>query len=228
MSEYSKQDFSNQTETKEIKHATKIPDQCIVSAQISLQSQNIFIDHEELSDYLNWINNTKDNETIQKASLLTINNLSATNHENWVENLSKQNKILSLKECIDNKVCTCFHRAVFYSLLMQEKNISNIILEGRVIESKKEVLYEDPKMAPMLDGKTVLGLEEDAFEDWHLWNVILDNNKYYLVDNAFLIDNKPVQQEINFDNELRNTWTIKTPNNKFRHYLSQGTISIKP
>jgi hypothetical protein len=132
--------------------------------------------------------------------------------------------VYSLKQCIDAKVCTCFHRSVFYNTLMGRAGIDCVTLNGNVVETEMEKIDEDPKLAPIIYNARV---SEEDFVDSHLWNVVMQDNKYYLVDSSFLIDDKPVIQEIEFDNEKRNTFTIKLPNGKYRHYLSLGTINVE-
>jgi hypothetical protein len=124
-------------------------------------------------------------------------------------------------------MCDCFHRAVFLNLMLTRAHLDSSVLDGRVIETKDKLERFPAKTNPII-GTEALGLEEgEYFEEPHVWNVVLFQNKYFLVDSAFLIDNKPLITEIKFDNELRNTFTIDLPNGKFRHYLSTGKLSVE-
>lgn len=208
---------------------TVIPDKSIVASQLSLLEQRVFVDFDELEGYLEWIDQFPDEESVRKAILLTINNLSAENTELW-DAASQEDKIYTLGECIREKMCTCFHRSSMFNVLMNRRNVNCVTLDGRVLEASKETLHSDPKIAPIL-AKNALQLgeeEETAFEDAHVWNVIQRNGgKYYLIDTSFLIEGKPVVHEIDFDNTDRNTFTVQLPDGRFRHYLSTGMLSVQ-
>lgn len=208
---------------------TIIPDKSLVSSQLSLLEQAVFIDMGELNDYFEHIDQFSDEEAVKKATLLTVNNLSAANCQQW-ETASQDGQFYSLGDCIKEKMCTCFHRSIMFNILMNRQNVSCVTLDGRVIETKKEKLYDNPKIAPIL-AKNALQLgdeEETAFEDAHVWNTVQTRDgKYYLIDTAFLIGGHPVINEIEFDNTERNTFTIPLSDGRFRHYLSTGTLTVQ-
>ncbi|GEM_PF-4159311 len=108
---------------------------------------------------------------------------------------------------------------------MNSRGLDCVTLEGKVLETDKEILHPDPKVAPLLTGEALGIRPGNDFEDAHLWNIVSKDGKYFLVDTSFLISNAPVIQEIEFDNEERNTFTVKLPNGRYRHYCSMGPVT---
>ena len=103
---------------------------------------------------------------------------------------------------------------------MQQVGIESLVLEGRWMETNQKNVEA---------GFTVGS--EPSKSDYHLWNIILYKNKYFLVDTSFLISNKPVFEEINFDVQRRGlayVWTINSSGQfKYRHYRTSGDIKIE-
>ncbi|GEM_PF-4503410 len=91
-----------------------IPDKSIVTSQLSLRVQRLAIEYGQLKDYFDWIEKQPIDQIVTKGALLTMNNLPSDHHEKW-DNTSNQNHLYSLEECIQEKMCTCFHRSVFYN-----------------------------------------------------------------------------------------------------------------
>ncbi len=200
---------------KQMSLSTFIPDNTLVKSQIILMTQYLLIKYSELKNYFNWIKKQENSSTVEKASYLTIKELKP-DVQKWEE--ANKRGVYSLGTCINYDMCTCFHRAVFFNLLMQQVGIESLILEGRWIENNQENLET---------GYTSLPYKSD----YHLWNIILYKNKYLLIDTSFLIDNKPVLKEINFVKNYRglgHRWTLKSSGQfKYRHYSSSSTIEIE-
>ncbi len=203
---------------------THIPDHSVVQSQMSVLDQRVFVSHQDFLDNIEWFRQLPDDgNLIKKAALHTMHNLSGEHHDQWEDTMAKEDRLYSLKECMQEKVCTCFHRSIFFNLLMDQRGISCVTLDGRVIETQNKKIADNEKTAPLL-AKNALNVEEGAFEDGHVWNVAEVIGNYYLVDSAFLIDGKPVIVPIDFDNDTRNTFTVQLPDGRYRHYLSSGTI----
>lgn len=210
---------------------TTIPDKSIVTSHDSILSQTIAVnfDEYEVNGILEWIDTIPDEELIRKAMLTTINNLSAINADQW-DTASHEDKIHTLGECIREKMCTCFHRAIMFNVLMNRRDINCLTVCGRVIETIKESLQKDPKSAPLFSVEALLPESEleNIFHDFHMWNIIQRNGgRYYLIDTAYLINGKPVVQEIVFDNTNINSFIVQTSDGRYRHYLSSGTLSVQ-
>lgn len=107
---------------------------------------------------------------------------------------------------------------------MNQAGLDCVTLSGNVVETELEKIDDNPKVATMVFKDRI---NEDDFEDNHLWNVVRQDDKYYLVDSSFLIEGEPVVREIEFDNERRNIFTSKLPDGRYRHYLSSGTIDVE-
>ncbi len=207
---------------------TVIPDHSFIVAQAlaSMHRQVVRVELNELRDIFAWLDVQEEQDQLRKAALATKNNLSSDRSDIWREELSSRTDPLTLWQCAEQRVCNCFHRSIFFQLLIQHIERDGLILEGRAIETSRATLGFDPAIAPFLEGGD-LHLEEGETEEAHLWNIVQWDNEYYLVDTALTDAGRPMIQKVPFDNQLTGTLTIQLSNGKYRHYLSNGTVSVE-
>lgn len=214
-----------------------IPDHFRVTSQLSMLSQTVGVEYEELQDYFQWIQEQAKTrpglDLIERSAALTINNLEPGEQE-WEDIvLSGQDENYTLGRCIREKVNSCFQRAVFFNLLMQQLGIPSQVLQGRWIESQRSNLAEGIEGRELLymlaDGSKVL--TEEKTEN-HLWNVIQLGDKRYLIDTSNLVDKpgekkkQPVIQEIPAQTEKH--LTVNLPSGQTRHYIIDSVLAPKP
>lgn len=181
-----------------------IPDHSCVISTVSTKPQEVMVDFAELEDYFAWVKQQAGARSgldlVYKATLLTIQNLKE-GVELWEKIMRDEHREnYTLKRCIDEKVISCFHRAVFFNLLMQQVGIPSQIMEGRLVETRRENVTELIAGAKVLKGGVRI-LESEPYEE-HLWNIVEIGGVKYLVDTSFLLDGKAVIQPISKEGVL--------------------------
>lgn len=214
-----------------------IPDHSRVTSQLSMLPQTVGVEYEELQYYFQWIQEQAKTQQgldlIEKAAALTINNLEPGEQE-WEDIvISGQDENYTLGRCIGEKVNSCFQRAVFFNLLMQQLGIPSQVLQGRWVESQRSNLTEGTEGRELLyllaDGSRVL--TEEKTED-HLWNAVRLSNKCYLIDTSYLIKKpgeekkQPVIQEIPAKTEKH--LKVNLPSRQTRHYIIDNVLAPEP
>ena len=228
-----------QTEKEKVKLIpTFIPDHSFVISQISLIPQHVQIEYAELNPYFDWIKDqaekVKGIDLVNKGISMTVNNLEPEDNK-WNKIVEdEQDDKYTMKDCIEQKAISCFHRAVFFNLLMQQAGVAVTTQEGIWIESERPDLHQMPEKlngAKIDEDLKPLFLSEDDSSEGHLWNLTQSGDEFYLIDTSLYIDeedkSKPVVHQIRSFKQNKKYFTIPLPDGRFRHYISDGTVRTK-
>ncbi len=140
-------------------------------------------------------------KTLEELANYVIETTQCDNKNLWPE---YQTKGIALSDCIEKKVITCFHRAIFCNLVLQgigEQYLQPLVLEG--------FWYQDDK------------------SEAHLWNRVLlpQQKRIFLVDSAFLDPNRnPIIADITNQNEKK--VRVSLSNGGAREYCESGSIIL--
>lgn len=209
---------------------TVILDHSRVTSNMSMQPQTVSITLDGLETYLKPIvdqlkQGPIDLTFVRSVAAYTTEILHADVNK-WNEIVTREDDIhYSLERCIQEQINTCFHRAIFFQLLMQKAEIQSQIVEGRWIETNrtnlKEISEKDEVFSVLGDGTRICMNEKT---DEHLWNRVIIGGKHYLVDTAYLVNGSPVIQEIEFGKEGHPY--IILPDGIKRYYVSDIISSL--
>ena len=212
---------------------TIIPDRARIVSQLSIRSQVLNIDYGELSPYFDWIQeqakSTKGDALLVKGARMTMNNLKPGD-EAW-ENIvaSGKDEQYTLGRCITENANSCFQREVFFNLLIQQADVPCATLEGSWVESSRADLRDKPDDILIVKPGGYTISSQDRYEG-HLWNLAQIDEKYYLVDSSYLVEQngrqEPVIQEIDYE-PGQNYFKIPLPSGETRHYIADGPIKIQ-
>lgn len=214
--------------------ATNIPDKSVITSQISINSQRLRVNYDELNPYFDWIKEQavtqRDTALLTKGARMTINNLKP-GEEQWDEIVAAgEDEKYTLGRSIQEGTNTCFQRAVFFNLLMQQTGAPSAVMEGMWVESKRGDLRDDvDNILSMKYGGYKIATSDRS--EGHLWNVTQVGEKHYLVDTSYLIgqngQSNPVIQEIDYkpgDKYFR----VQLSTGEIRHYIADGTVKVDP
>lgn len=208
---------------------SNLPENALISSEMSLRGQKIIFDENNFHPHKEWMQSFSeklDREKLQKATSFTINNLSEKNHKIW-DQMANSSHLYNMADCMNQKACTCFHRSIFLNFLLSQVDIQSGIVQGRVIESTKDIrLAYPPHVSARLDA-FALGFNEEDFVDAHLWNIVELDGNFFLVDSSFLIEGKPLVEPITFDGSYPNSFKIDVGEGKFRYYLLESKALIE-
>lgn len=208
---------------------TSLPEKAVVSENLRTRVQQILFDKSKFDSHKEWIrlfSEKPDQEKLQKAISFTISNLSGQNHKVWDELVSSGN-LYDMVDCMEHKVCTCFHRSIFLNFLLSQVDIRSGIVGGRVIESTKDISFPFPPHLAARMGKFALGFHEEDFDDGHGWNIVELDGRLFLVDSSFLVDGKTLIEPITFEGSYPCTFKIDVGNGKHRYYLLESKVDLR-
>ncbi|HLD05586.1 MAG TPA: hypothetical protein VJG90_07735 [Candidatus Nanoarchaeia archaeon] len=151
-----------------------VPDRSKIVSQISIAQQEIAVFYDELTEYFEWTQRQTGTNLIKKAAELTLRTLSQDldpkqGLDQW-ETLQARG-LQTLGNCIRQKAITCLHIGLFFHLLLQQKNIPSILIQGYYIESNQNPWTTPRERAVVLNPHSILKKEEFK-SDGHLWNVV--------------------------------------------------------
>jgi hypothetical protein len=175
--------------------------------------------------------NTPAAMVINKAVELTIGNTPHDKQavENWIEKFGKGQEY-SFSEAIANQICSCFHRAVYFNILMTALAIPSTISAGFVIESPDRVNTDRDANV----HRSCWGFSKIDHQERHAWNLIYFGGQHILVDPGSVrtVAEKPIIRQIEFAQQSDSPKTRKyifavmLPDGKYRYYQSSQQIFV--
>lgn len=211
---------------------TLLPNYSIVTSQIHVNSQSILIAHKDIEAYYPYIDKQrKDYETGKQSDKEFITALARLCPKLLPEGIERwytqKDHYVSLGECIGENTNTCFHRGLFFQLMMQYVDIPARTVEGKMILSARDSLEQQkgiPKeIIPNPLGHPFFISREDRIEE-HIWNLIYFHDSFYLVDTAYTAPNGA---PIVFQLLGKDTGDIvlASDHEGNRHYIEYGEIT---
>lgn len=224
--------------------ATEIPDGAVVSSDMAAIGfpQSVRVDYAELEQYSKFIRENSQlpiSEQIKKAAVLTANTLKS-GVDKWGAIVSQdRDSEYTLGKCIQENVNSCFHRAVFFNLMMQQAGIPCATVDGRWVESQRNNILTDK---PEGSRRVVMGglnIAQDDKSEEHVWNLVQTEGKVFLVDTAYLAqrpDGKytPVIYEVAYHPPTDGRWRkpedryyrVVLPDGSLRHYGASQMLEV--
>lgn len=215
---------------------TIIPDQSVVESRLSWESQQVSINYSELQSYFDWMKQqaaTMRGEELVREGVNVVTNNLKPGEEVWDRiRDAGEDANYTLGRCIKEGVNTCFQRAVFFNLLMQQVGILAQTVQGDWYESERvdmKIPADNPAGIAVREGGQVFHIGEGDRTGSHLWNLVELGPKHYLVDTAYLAEKEgktqPVLQEINYEPGKKD-FSISLGSGETRHYLAEGPVKV--
>lgn len=209
-----------------------IGDKSVIASHINgtlEQNAGIVLSELNLDQLIPILVNTPTEEVISKAAELTIINTPYNKQaeKDWIDKLGKD-QTYSFSTAIANQICSCFHRAIYFNILMNMLSIPSTTVEGDVIVSPDLVNTE---RFPASRSISEWGFSKiDSFEG-HAWNLVYHRGQHILVDTALRINEKPVIRSITSTERItskyvRFIFVEPLPDGKYRYYRALETLEI--
>ncbi len=209
-----------------------ISDHSFVFSRLSLREQSVGVEYSELEPYFEWIRGQAENydpiTVLSKAAKMSMNNLKPDDAawEDIVANNKDQE--YTLGRTISEGVNSCFHRAVFLNLLLQEAKISSAVIEGILVEDAREDIQKPTDDVAMIKPGGFYITREDKPES-HVWNLARIDSKVYLVDSADLVEvdgkQTPLIREVTDEMDGKIYCKVRLSNDLIRHYIGDAVVN---
>ena len=147
--------------------------------------------------------------------------------KDWINKFGKD-QTYSFGTAIANQICSCFHRAIYFNVLMNMLSIPSTTVDGQVVVSPDRVNTE---RFPANRGLPQWGFFKIDSIEGHVWNLVYHHGQYILVDTALRINDKPVIRPITYTERvttkyIRFIFVEPLPDGKYRYYRSLETLEI--